>query len=76
MDMRLLGAPTISDLTSDMVDYRNVGAHIVAVPTDRQYDANCPYLLPFISPSGNVVDCIIVDEGMQSARLRDEKSNL
>lgn len=41
MDMRLIGAPTVPDIGPDMVDTRNVGTHIVAVPTDRQYDANC-----------------------------------
>ena len=41
MDMRLLGTPTIADIGPDLVDTRNIGAHIVAVPTDRQYDANC-----------------------------------
>ena len=41
MDMRLLGTPTIADIGPDLVDTRNISAHIVAVPTDRQYDANC-----------------------------------
>lgn len=43
MNMRLLGAPTISDVKPDMVDTANINQHIVSVPTDRLYDANCMY---------------------------------
>jgi L-lactate dehydrogenase (cytochrome) len=41
MNMRLIGAPTIKDIVPDMVDASHLGAHIVAVPEDRLYGANC-----------------------------------
>ncbi|THG96231.1 hypothetical protein EW145_g7813, partial [Phellinidium pouzarii] len=40
MNMRLLGAPTISAVGPDMVDTSSVHQHVVAVPSDRLYDAN------------------------------------
>jgi L-lactate dehydrogenase (cytochrome) len=41
MNMRLIGAETIKDITPDMVDCSNIGSHIAAIPEDRLYDANC-----------------------------------
>lgn len=41
MNMRLIGAPTIAEIGPDMVDASNIGMHVVSVPTDRLYDANC-----------------------------------
>lgn len=43
--MRLLGAPTINDVTPDMVDASNIHTHVVSVPSDRLYDANCEQLI-------------------------------
>ncbi|KAF5321049.1 hypothetical protein D9619_001671 [Psilocybe cf. subviscida] len=40
MNMRLIGAETIKDITPDMVDCSNIGSHIAAIPEDRLYDAN------------------------------------
>ncbi|KDR75645.1 hypothetical protein GALMADRAFT_248239 [Galerina marginata CBS 339.88] len=40
MNMRLLGAKTIKDITPDMVDVSNIGSHIAAIPGDRLYDSN------------------------------------
>ncbi|KAI5119170.1 hypothetical protein M0805_008653 [Coniferiporia weirii] len=40
MNMRLLGAPTLADVGPDTVDASNVHQHVVAVPSDRLYDAN------------------------------------
>lgn len=41
MNMRLLGAPTMKDVVSDMVDADSIHQHVVAVPGDRLYDTNC-----------------------------------
>ena len=41
MNLRLLGAPTIKDIVPEMVDAHNIHSHVVAVPGDRLYDANC-----------------------------------
>ena len=43
MNMRLLGAPSIADIRPDMVDASNIHSHVVSVPSDRLYDANCMY---------------------------------
>ncbi|TFY72153.1 hypothetical protein EVG20_g845 [Dentipellis fragilis] len=40
MNMRLLGANTLKDVTRDMVDASSIHQHIVAVPGDRLYDSN------------------------------------
>jgi len=40
MNMRLLGAPTLKDVVSDMVDVGSIHQHVVAVPGDRLYDSN------------------------------------
>lgn len=44
MNMRLLGAPTLKDVVPDMVDVGSISQHVVAVPGDRLYDANCKIL--------------------------------
>jgi len=41
MNMRLLGAPTLKDVVSSMVDASNVHSHIVSVPGDNLYNTNC-----------------------------------
>jgi len=41
MNLRLLGAQTVKDLVPDMVDASNVHSHLVTVPRDQLYDANC-----------------------------------
>ncbi|TFK44932.1 FMN-dependent dehydrogenase-domain-containing protein [Crucibulum laeve] len=40
MNLRLLGAPTIKDIVSEMVDASNIHSHVVAVPGDRLYESN------------------------------------
>ena len=44
MNMRLIGAPTIKDVTREMVDASSVHSHIVAVPDDRLFHQNCASL--------------------------------
>lgn len=41
MNMRLLGAQTIKDITPDMVDISNISSHIASIPGDKLYDINC-----------------------------------
>lgn len=41
MNLRLLGAPTLKDITSDLVDASSIHQHIVAVPDDRLFYQNC-----------------------------------
>jgi hypothetical protein len=41
MNMRLLGARTIDEVTEDMVDARAVGSHDGSVPTDHMFSTNC-----------------------------------
>lgn len=41
MNMRLIGAPTLKDVSRDMVDASSLQQHIVAVPDDRLFHANC-----------------------------------
>jgi len=43
MNMRLLGAPSLKDVVPEMVDASNIHSHIVSVPGDRLYDANCTF---------------------------------
>ncbi|KAH9485579.1 Cytochrome b2, mitochondrial [Psilocybe cubensis] len=40
MNMRLIGAKSIQDITPDMVDATNISSHIASTPTDRLYDSN------------------------------------
>jgi hypothetical protein len=44
MDLRLLGAPTIKDVVPSMVDASSIHSHVISVPADNLYDANCAYL--------------------------------
>jgi L-lactate dehydrogenase (cytochrome) len=44
MNLRLLGARTIKDVVPAMVDASNIYTHLVAVPRDQLYDANCTCL--------------------------------
>lgn len=41
MNMRLLGARTIDEVTEDMVDARAVGWHDGSVPQDHMFSTNC-----------------------------------
>lgn len=41
MNMRLLGAPKLKDVTREMVDASSLKQHIVAVPDDRLFHLNC-----------------------------------
>jgi hypothetical protein len=45
MNLRLLGAQTIRDVVPAMVDASNIHTHLVAVPQDQLYEANCTYLM-------------------------------
>ena len=67
MNLRLLGAPTIKDVVPAMVDATNIHTHLVAVPHDQLYDANCTHLSHLTCTR---VNCLL-DENMQHARLRD-----
>ena len=44
MSLRLLGALTIKDIVPAMVDATNIHSHLVAVPHDQLYNANCTRL--------------------------------
>lgn len=77
MNMRLLGAPTLKDVVPDMVDVGSISQHVVAVPGDRLYDANCKILST--DPCLKISDSVPIsfsDESMQIARLREAKSRL
>ena len=50
MNMRLLGAQTIADLTPEMVDASALSQHIVTVPRDNLFEATCKPLLHFLGP--------------------------
>lgn len=50
MNMRLLGATSIANITPDMVDTSNISSHIAAIPGDRLYEANCTHRLFFALP--------------------------
>jgi hypothetical protein len=69
MNLRLLGAPTIKDVVPAMVDATNIHSHIVAVPHDQLYNANCKR----VSPTCTKINCLL-DENMQHAGLRDIKA--
>jgi hypothetical protein len=47
MNLRLLGARTIRDVVPAMVDASNIHTHLVAVPRDQLYDANCTCLMNY-----------------------------
>ena len=47
MNLRLLGAQTIKDLVPEMVDASNIHSHLVTVPRDQLYEANCTPLMFF-----------------------------
>lgn len=40
MNMRLIGARNVKEITRGMVDASNIGSHVVSVPRDRLYDSN------------------------------------
>ena len=74
MNMRLLGANTIKDITPDMVDSSNISAHVAAIPGDRLYDSNCMYHFWGKSTIPNLLS--FPDESMQHARLREMKAKM
>jgi L-lactate dehydrogenase (cytochrome) len=53
MNMRLLGARTLKEVVPEMVDATNIGLHMVAVPSDRLYEANCGF-----SPLDSLLRCL------------------
>jgi L-lactate dehydrogenase (cytochrome) len=46
MNMRLLGATKLSDITPEMVDASALGVHSSSVPSDRMFDQNYETLQP------------------------------
>ena len=72
MNLRLLGARTIKDVVPAMVDASNIHSHIVAVPHDQLYNANCTSLSMFTHLYR--INCFFPDENMQHASLRDGKA--
>lgn len=70
MNMRLIGAPKLKDVSRDMVDASCLHQHIVAVPDDRLFHANCEF-------SGRVTEnkilMVCVDESIVGAQLREAK---
>lgn len=75
MNMRLLGAPTIADIGPDMVDATNIHQHIVPVPSDRLYDANCESYFPLAYCFRSLTQRVS-DEGMQGAVLSEAKRDV
>jgi L-lactate dehydrogenase (cytochrome) len=75
MNMRLLGAPTLKDVVPSMVDASNVHSHIVSVPGDNLYNANCE-ASPSLLHSGLLTNPYSPDESLPLARLRELKSKL
>lgn len=43
MNMRLLGARTLKEITPEMVDASALGNHASGVPQDRMFEGNCEY---------------------------------
>lgn len=48
MNMRLIGARTIDEVTEDMVDANSVTTHIT-IPGDSRYTQNCEHLFAALS---------------------------
>jgi L-lactate dehydrogenase (cytochrome) len=48
MNLRLLGARDLKEVTREMVDASNIGLHVVEVPRDRLFNNNCK-LIPVLS---------------------------
>jgi len=53
MNMRLLGAQTIKNVTLDMIDASAISVHLAATPGDRLYDNNCKFIRSWVYRSGN-----------------------
>ena len=47
MNLRLIGASTVKDITREMVDASNIHSHLVAVPDDRLFHQNCASSLTY-----------------------------
>ena len=67
MNLRLLGAPTLKDITKDLVDASSIHQHIVAVPDDRLFYQNCEL---FLSHLFELVLTCAADESLEGAQLR------
>ena len=80
MNMRLIGAPTIKEVTREMVDASCIGTHLVAVPEDRLYHQNCASFacgrVRTYADCGRVIFFLCADEGMTGARLRELKAKM
>ena len=76
MNLRLIGAPTIKDVTREMVDASNISTHLVAVPEDRLYHQNCASSPSHTSRGLFVLIAYVADEGMTGARLRELKARM
>ena len=74
MNMRLLGAPTLAHVGPDMVDANNIHQHIVSVPSDRLYDANC--MSQRLITRKKMVLIARLDESMRNAELNDSKRDI
>lgn len=74
MNMRLLGARTIKDITPDMVDISNISSHIASIPGDKLYDTNCEFRI--LDNAQYILRPYTLDESMQHAKLREAKSKL
>ena len=74
MNMRLLGARTIKDITPDMVDISNISSHVASIPGDKLYDINCEFKI--LRDAQYFLCQIALDESMQHAKLREAKPKL
>lgn len=77
MNMRLIGARNVKEITRGMVDASNIGSHVVSVPRDRLYDSNCQSsAVCFVLGVPSDMFLQWIDESMQHAQLRDVKAKL
>jgi L-lactate dehydrogenase (cytochrome) len=70
MNLRLIGATKIKDITREVVDCSNLSSHVVAVPGDRLYDTNCSCIRFISLDQANLYLYISTDESMQIATLK------
>ncbi len=71
MNMRLIGAPKLSDVTEDMVDARAISQHAVA-PGKSAYHSNCKRSYPQRSLPNAHFFCMlcIADERLSTAQIQ------
>ncbi len=72
MNMRLLGAPTIKDITREMVDASCIHTHLVAVPDDRLFHQ----IVCFLASSVVLSLIYLSDESIEGARLKEIKAKM